>query len=85
MINNRVIPVLLLRNLGFGMEKTINFKNPKYVGDCLNAVKIFNEKLVDELIILDYRCSTDGREPDYKKINSLATEFYASFIWWRYK
>tara|TARA_B100002052_G_C15684974_1_gene507975 strand:+ start:34 stop:801 length:768 start_codon:yes stop_codon:yes gene_type:complete len=76
MINNRVIPVLLLRNLGFGMEKTINFKNPKYVGDCLNAVKIFNEKLVDELIILDYRCSTDGREPDYKKINSLATECF---------
>ena len=51
MLNSRISPVLLIDN--GELYKTINFKNPTYVGDPLNTVKIFNEKEVDELIILD--------------------------------
>lgn len=51
----RIIPVLLLRNKG--LVKTIKFKNPVYVGDPFNALKIFNEKEVDELIFLDIDAS----------------------------
>ncbi|MDA9657655.1 imidazole glycerol phosphate synthase subunit HisF, partial [Alphaproteobacteria bacterium] len=46
----RVIPTLLLK--GQGLVKTIKFKNPKYIGDPINAVRIFNEKEVDELVFL---------------------------------
>ena len=48
MLRSRVIPCLLLQNKG--LVKTVNFKDPKYVGDPLNAVKIFNEKEADELL-----------------------------------
>jgi len=51
MIRPRIIPVLLLKNNG--LVKTVNFKSPKYVGDPINAIRIFNEKKVDELIFLD--------------------------------
>lgn len=51
MILKRVIPCLLLK--GMGLVKTVEFKDPKYVGDPRNAVKIFNEKEVDELVLLD--------------------------------
>ena len=51
MLKKRVIPILLLNNER--LVKTIKYKNPKYVGDPINAVKIFNEKKVDEIIILD--------------------------------
>ena len=51
MLRSRIIPCLLVHNKG--LVKTINFKDPKYVGDPINAVKIFNEKEVDELIVLD--------------------------------
>lgn len=54
--------------------KTINFQKPKYVGDPINAVKIFNEKEVDELIVLDIDASTENREPDYNMIEHLAEE-----------
>jgi cyclase len=57
-----------------GLVKTINFKNPKYVGDPINAVKIFNEKEVDELIVLDMDATVDGREPDFTMIKNLAAE-----------
>ena len=56
----RVIPVLLLQNKG--LVKTVKFKDPKYVGDHINAVKIFNEKGVDELCFLDIDASKEGRE-----------------------
>lgn len=54
--------------------KTTNFENPKYVGDPINAVRIFNEKEVDELIVLDIDATVDRREPDYVMIEKLAEE-----------
>jgi cyclase len=56
------------------LVKTTKFKDPKYVGDPINAVKIFNEKEVDELIVVDIDASKIGSEPDYKLIENLATE-----------
>ena len=57
-----------------GLVKTIQFDNPKYVGDPINAVRIFNEKCVDELIVLDIDATVKGKDPDLKMINNLATE-----------
>ena len=57
----RVIPVLLIK--GEGLYKSIHFKNPNYIGDPINAVRIFNEKEVDELIILDIGSGTTKKEP----------------------
>lgn len=70
----RVIPVLLLQNSG--LVKTQKFKNPKYVGDPINAVKIFNEKEVDELIFLDISATKEFRKPNYKLLNEIATECF---------
>lgn len=57
-----------------GLVKTVQFKKPKYVGDPINAVRIFNEKQVDELTILDIDATAEGREPDYKMIEHWASE-----------
>lgn len=54
--------------------KTVGFKSPKYVGDPINAVRIFNEKHVDELMVLDIDATAEGREPDYGMIELLAAE-----------
>lgn len=70
----RIIPVLLL-NKG-GLYKSINFKNAKYIGDPINAVKIFNEKEADELLLLDYRASLEKRKPDFSKIGEIAGEAF---------
>lgn len=72
MLFPRIIPCLLVHNKG--LVKTTKFKEPKYVGDPINAVKIFNEKEVDELIVLDIDASAQGKEPDYKMIENLAIE-----------
>jgi len=56
------------------LVKTVNFKDAKYVGDPINAVKIFNEKEVDELIVLDIDASVEGRGPNFQLISSLAVE-----------
>jgi len=72
MLYPRIIPCLLIRNKG--LVKTIKFKDEKYVGDPLNAVKIFNEKKADELMVIDIDATTLGREPDYKMIENIATE-----------
>ena len=72
MLHPRIIPVLLVQNKG--LVKTVKFKDPKYVGDPINAVKIFNEKEADELIVLDIDASSENREPDYQMIKNLATE-----------
>jgi cyclase len=72
MLRPRIIPCLLVHNKG--LVKTIHFKDPKYVGDPINAVKIFNEKEVDELIVLDIDASIHGREPDFTMIKNLAAE-----------
>ena len=72
MLRSRVIPCLLVHNKG--LVKTVKFKDPKYVGDPINAVKIFNEKEVDELIVLDIDTTANSNEPDYKMIENLANE-----------
>ncbi len=70
----RVIPVLLLQN--GGLVKTYKFKNPKYVGDPINAVKIFNEKEVDELLLLDIDCSINNKEPNCNLILEIVSEAF---------
>lgn len=72
MLYPRIIPCLLVHNKG--LVKTVKFKEGKYVGDPINAVKIFNEKEVDELMVLDIDASKKGYEPDYKMIENLAVE-----------
>lgn len=72
MLRSRIIPCLLVHQNG--LVKTTQFKDPKYVGDPLNAVKIFNEKEVDELMVIDIDASVDGKEPDFELIKKLAYE-----------
>lgn len=72
MLRSRVIPCLLIHKKG--LVKTVEFKDSKYVGDPLNAVKIFNEKSVDEIMVLDIDASRNGSEPDYGLIEKLASE-----------
>ncbi len=74
MLQTRVIPVLLLKNKG--LVKTVKFKNPKYIGDPLNSIRIFNEKEVDELIFLDIDASKNAMEPDYNLIKDFASECF---------
>jgi cyclase len=59
---------------GGGLVKTVQFATPKYVGDPINAVRIFNEKEVDELVVLDIDATAERREPDYAMIRNLAAE-----------
>lgn len=72
MLRSRITPCLLVHRKG--LVKTVEFKEPKYVGDPLNAVKIFNEKEVDELIILDIDATIEGRGPDFNFIKNIAIE-----------
>lgn len=72
MLRPRIIPCLLVHE--GGLVKTVEFKNPKYVGDPINAVKIFNEKETDELIVLDIDATVNGAEPDYRMIAHIAAE-----------
>ena len=72
MLRPRIIPCLLIHQ--GGLVKTVKFAQPKYVGDPLNAVRIFNEKEVDELIVIDIDATTEGRVPDYQLIANLAGE-----------
>jgi len=72
MLRPRIIPCLLVRNKG--LEKTVKFGPGKYIGDPINTVKIFNEKEVDELIVLDIDATAKGVEPDFGMIQKLAAE-----------
>jgi imidazole glycerol-phosphate synthase subunit HisF len=72
MLRPRITPCLLVQN--GGLVKTVNFGSPKYVGDPINAVKIFNEKEVDEIIVLDIDASVHRKPPDYALIRNLAAE-----------
>ena len=72
MLRPRIIPCLLVHQ--GGLVKTVEFKDPKYVGDPINAVKIFNEKEADELVVLDIDATVNGAEPDYRMIANLAAE-----------
>jgi imidazole glycerol-phosphate synthase subunit HisF len=79
MLRSRITPCLLVHKKG--LVKTTNFKDPKYVGDPLNAVKIFNEKEVDELIVLDIDATVEGRGPDFELIQNLAIECRMPFCY----
>jgi imidazole glycerol-phosphate synthase subunit HisF len=70
----RVIPVLLIHK--GGLVKSVKFKNHKYVGDPINAVKIFNEKEIDEIVILDIDATRENRPPDFEKIKEIAGEAF---------
>ena len=72
MLRPRFIPCLLVHN--GGLVKTVRFKEPKYVGDPINAVKIFNEKEADELIVLDIDATARGKEPNFRLIAQFAAE-----------
>lgn len=70
----RVIPTLLLHK--GGLIKSIKFKNYKYVGDPINAVKIFNDKEVDEIVVIDISASKEKRGPDFSQIIEIASEAF---------
>lgn len=74
MLMHRVMPVLLLQDRG--LVKTRRFRKPVYVGDPINTIRIFNEKEVDEVIVLDIMASKQGREPDYNLIEECAGECF---------
>ena len=74
MLKTRIIPCLLLR--GSGLVKTTRFKDPKYVGDPINAIKIFNDKEVDELMLLDITASKENRGPAFSVIEEVASECF---------
>ena len=75
MYRSRVIPVLLC-NIEGSLVKTKQFKKPVYVGDPINAVKIFNDKEVDELIFLDITATAQWRKPNLNYIKDIATEAF---------
>ena len=72
MLNSRLIPCLLLDD--GDLVKTTKFSDPRYIGDPLNAVRIFNEKVVDELMLIDIGASVRSTEPDYELISKVARE-----------
>lgn len=72
MLRPRIIPSLLIQDNG--LVKTVNFKDPKYVGDPINAVKIFNEKEVDELAVFDIDATSKNLEPNYSLIERIANQ-----------
>jgi len=74
MLIPRIIPCLLLK--GSGLVKTIKFRDEKYVGDPINAIKIFNEKGADELIFLDICAGIENRKPDFDIIAKVAAECF---------
>lgn len=75
----RIIPCLLYD--GSGLVKTVRFKNASYVGDPINAIKIFNEKEVDELILIDIMASRQKRKPNFEKIADMASEAFMPFAY----
>lgn len=74
MIRPRVIPTLLLK--GQGLVKTVKFKDPKYLGDPINIVRIFNEKEVDELIFLDITATNESRRPPFEMLGKITSECF---------
>lgn len=70
----RIIPILLMQ--GNSLVKTTGFKNPRYIGDPCNTIRIFNELEVDELVILDIRASASGKGPNFQLIEDIATECF---------
>jgi imidazole glycerol-phosphate synthase subunit HisF len=79
MLRPRIVPCLLIHEKG--LVKTVKFKDPKYVGDPINAVKIFNEKEVDELMVIDIDATAHGVEPNFELIRNLAVECRMPFCY----
>lgn len=77
MLQSRVIPCLLLR--GRGLVKGVKFQKHQYVGDPINAVRIFNDKEVDEIAFIDISVTKENREPDYELIKDIASECFIPF------
>lgn len=75
----RVIPVLTIDNEK--LVKTVKFKKPNYIGDPVNAVKIFNDKEVDEIVLLDITATKEKREPNYLKIEEICSEAFMPFAY----
>ena len=73
-MKTRIITVLLLKEQG--LVKTIRFKDPTYVGDPINTIRIFNEKEVDEIVLLDIGATPAGAEPNYRMIQDIAGEAF---------
>lgn len=74
MKNARIIPILLLSNNG--LVKTQKFKDPVYIGDPINAVRIFNDKEVDELVLLDINVSRENKKPNFRFLQSIVCEAF---------
>lgn len=74
MLQVRVMPCLLLRNRS--LVKTVKFREPAYVGDPINAIRIFNEKEVDELVFLDITATIDDKPPSFALISEIASECF---------
>jgi cyclase len=72
MLRPRIIPCLLVHESG--LVKSVQFKNYKYIGDPINAVRIFNEKQSDELMLIDIDATVNNNEPNYKLIQNIASE-----------
>lgn len=75
----RMIPCLLYD--GSGLVKTVKFRNPAYVGDPINAIKIYNDKEVDELILIDINASKQNRKPNFERITDMAGEAFMPFAY----
>lgn len=73
----RIIPVLLLK--GKGLVKTVKFKEPRYIGDPINAVKIFNDLKADELVFLDITASKEGRTVSTDLVKDIGDEAFMPF------
>jgi cyclase len=74
MLTTRVMPCLLVQD--GALVKTVQFKNPSYVGDPVNAIRIYNEKEVDELILLDIGATSEGRGPLFSMLKDVASECF---------
>lgn len=79
MLHARVIPCLLMRNAG--LVKTVRFKNARYIGDPINAVRIFNDKEVDELVFLDIGSAKQRGGPDFALLADIASEAFMPFAY----
>ena len=79
MIRTRVIPCLLLK--GAGLVKTVKFQKPTYIGDPINAVRIFNEKECHELVFLDITATLESRKPRMEMIADIAGECFMPFAY----
>jgi len=79
MLNTRIIPCLLLRK--GGLVKTVGFQSPRYVGDPINAVRILNDKEVDELVFLDIEATVAGCGPNFDLLADIASEAFMPFAY----